>query len=200
MRRDVKKQQAAKGSIRIISGQWKGRKLPVLTAEGLRPTTDRTKETLFNWLMPYIKDRHCLDLFAGSGSLGFEALSRYADSVVFVEKHKQAADILRQNLQFLKTTSPSTQVILGDATDVIMRLDRQFDLIFLDPPFHQNLLPSIVEKLLVHQVMNKGCLIYIETELSHTQITIPPQWQLLKQSQTKQLCYRLFINDGEPTL
>jgi 16S rRNA (guanine966-N2)-methyltransferase len=197
MRRDVKKQQAAKGSIRIISGQWKGRKLPVLTAEGLRPTTDRTKETLFNWLMPYIKDRHCLDLFAGSGSLGFEALSRYAGSVVFVEKHKQAAGILRQNLLSLKASSPSTQVILGDAKEVIARLDRKFDLIFLDPPFRQNLLPDIVEKLLLHQVMNAGCLVYIETELSHTEIKFPPQWQLLKQSQTKQLCYRLFINDGE---
>lgn len=199
MRRDVKKQQAAKGSIRIISGQWKGRKLPVLAAEGLRPTTDRTKETLFNWLMPYIKDRHCLDLFAGSGSLGFEALSRYASSVVFVEKHKQAAETLRQNLQLLKTSSPLTQVILGDATEIVTRLDRQFDLIFLDPPFHQNLLPGIVEKLLAHQLLNLGCLIYIETEISHTDIRIPQEWRLLKQSQTKQLCYRLFINEGEQT-
>jgi 16S rRNA (guanine966-N2)-methyltransferase len=197
MRRDVKKQQAAKGSIRIISGQWKGRKLPVLTAEGLRPTTDRTKETLFNWLMPYIKDRACLDLFAGSGSLGFEALSRHAGSVIFVEKHKQAADILRQNLHLLKDTESATHVIQGDATEVITRLEGKFDLIFLDPPFHQNLLPGIIDKLSVNQLLNVGCLIYIETELLLTQIAIPQQWRLLKQSQTKQFSYRLFMYDPE---
>ena len=89
------------GSIRLISGQWKGRKLPVLDAEGLRPTTDRVKETLFNWLAAEIRDAHCLDLFAGSGSLGFEALSRYAAHVTMVEFNRSVAQQLIKNLNTL---------------------------------------------------------------------------------------------------
>ena len=96
--------QNAKGEVRIIAGLWRGRKLPVLNAEGLRPTGDRVKETLFNWLMPYIVDSHCLDCFAGSGSLGFEALSRQAKQVTFLELDKTVANQLKKNLQTLKTT------------------------------------------------------------------------------------------------
>lgn len=193
MRRDVKKQHSAKGSIRIISGQWKGRKLPVLSAEGLRPTTDRTKETLFNWLMPYVKERRCLDLFAGSGSLGIEALSRYAKSALFIEKHKAAADLINQNLTLLKVDNKDTKVICGDAHKVIDSLDSQFDLVFLDPPFNQNLLPNIIAKLMQSNLLSKGALIYVETELSFDENALPNEWAMLKQSQTKQMRYRLFI-------
>ena len=93
---------AAKGNIRIIAGQHRGRKLPVLMADGLRPTTDRVKETVFNWLMPYIQDATCLDCFAGSGGLGFEALSRGAKSVTFIELNKAAAQQLKENKALLK--------------------------------------------------------------------------------------------------
>ena len=93
--------QQAKGEVRIIAGLWRGRKLPVLNAEGLRPTGDRVKETLFNWLMPYIHQAECLDGFAGSGSLGFEALSRQAKKVTFLELDKTVANQLKKNLQQL---------------------------------------------------------------------------------------------------
>ena len=91
--------QRPSGHIRIISGQWRGRKLPVKDVIGLRPTTDRIKETVFNWLSPYVRDSHCLDLFAGSGGLIFEALSRYAESGLLFEKDAGAAAQLQQNIK-----------------------------------------------------------------------------------------------------
>ena len=103
----------APGSVRLISGRWKGRKLPVRDVEGLRPTTDRVKETLFNWLATDIRDSRCLDLFAGSGSLGFEALSRYASHVMMVEMDKGAAQQLAKNLQTLQ--SQQARIIQQDA-------------------------------------------------------------------------------------
>ena len=93
------------GQVRIIGGQWRSRKLPVHDVEGLRPTTDRVKETVFNWLAPYVVDADCLDLFAGSGGLSFEALSRYAQSALLLEKDRTAAKQLSKNLALLKCTN-----------------------------------------------------------------------------------------------
>ena len=117
--------QNAKGEVRIIAGLWRGRKLPVLNAEGLRPTGDRVKETLFNWLMPYIVDSHCLDCFAGSGSLGFEALSRQAKQVTFLELDKTVANQLKKNLQTLKTTSEQAQVINQNSLEFLKQAQNQ---------------------------------------------------------------------------
>ncbi|MGL5584420.1 MAG: 16S rRNA (guanine(966)-N(2))-methyltransferase RsmD, partial [Plesiomonas sp.] len=89
------------GQIRIISGQWRGRKLPVPDSPGLRPTTDRVRETLFNWLAPVLHGARCLDCFAGSGALGLEALSRYADHVVLLEFERHVADTLQKNVRDL---------------------------------------------------------------------------------------------------
>ncbi len=94
-------QQGKSGFVRIISGQWRGRKLPVRDVEGLRPTTDRVKETIFNWLAPHVRGTRCLDLFAGSGGLGLEALSRYAEQVTLIEMDKGAADQIKKNLTTL---------------------------------------------------------------------------------------------------
>jgi len=117
--------QNAKGEVRIIAGLWRGRKLPVLNAEGLRPTGDRVKETLFNWLMPYIVDSHCLDCFAGSGSLGFEALSRQAKQVTFLELDKSVANQLKKNLQTLKTTTEQAQVINQNSLEFLKQAQNQ---------------------------------------------------------------------------
>ena len=117
--------QNAKGEVRIIAGLWRGRKLPVLNAEGLRPTGDRVKETLFNWLMPYIVDSHCLDCFAGSGSLGFEALSRQAKQVTFLELDKTVANQLKKNLQTLKTTAEQAQVINQNSLEFLKQVQNQ---------------------------------------------------------------------------
>ncbi len=192
MRRGVKQPQKGTGSIRIISGRWRGRKLPVLDAEGLRPTTDRTKETLFNWLMPYVANRRCLDVFAGSGSLGLEALSRHAQSCVFIEKDKQAAQQLQNNFQLLKLPANEAQLHHGDALQLLSNLPVPFDLVFLDPPFHKNLLPGVIQSLEQNQLLATGGLVYIEAELTASNYAVPASWKCIKQSQTQQLSYRLY--------
>ena len=137
--------QGRAGVVRIISGQWKGRKLPVRDVDGLRPTTDRVKETIFNWLAPHVRGARCLDLFAGSGGLGLEALSRYAEKVTLVEMDKGAADQLRKNLAALG--SQQGEVIQADAVSWLQGPATPFDLVFLDPPFRRELLPQVCELL-----------------------------------------------------
>ncbi|MBY0417838.1 MAG: 16S rRNA (guanine(966)-N(2))-methyltransferase RsmD, partial [Pararheinheimera sp.] len=126
------------GFVRLISGKWKGRRLPVLDAAGLRPTSDRVKETLFNWLMQDVAGSTVLDCFAGSGSLGLEALSRYANFVLLLEKEAKAANLLKQHLKSLGSTE--AEVL---QTDTLLWLQkpaqRQFDLVFIDPPFRQDM-------------------------------------------------------------
>lgn len=180
------------GSIRIISGQFRGRKLPVQDAEGLRPTTDRTKETLFNWLMSDIRDSRCLDLFAGSGSLGIEALSRHAANVTFVDVNKAAAQQIRQNLSLLRVPKENYSIFQGDAGHIVSQLKAPYDIVFLDPPFHRNLLPDIINQLTDLSLVKKGGLIYIECEIEHADYSVPQHWRRIKESQTKQLSYRLF--------
>lgn len=180
------------GSIRVISGKYKGRKLPVMDAEGLRPTTDRTKETLFNWLMADVSQSRCLDLFAGSGSLGIEALSRNAEQVTFVELNKQAAAQINKNLSTLKTPGENYLVLQQDAIAATKNLPSPFDIVFLDPPFKQNLLPETIQALETQSLLKAGSLIYIECELENAGYVAPDDWLCIKESQTKQLSYRLF--------
>lgn len=185
-----------KGEIRIIAGIWRGRKLPVLNSTGLRPTGDRIKETLFNWLMPYITDASCLDCFAGSGALGFEALSRQAGQVTFLELDKKIANQLAKNLQNLKCDPQQAQVINQNSLDFLkqMQNERQFDVVFLDPPFHFNLVEQAITLLIQNNWLAPNALIYVETEKNNTLIT-PPDWQLLKQKTSGQVCYRLYQNN-----
>ncbi|MCC2617164.1 16S rRNA (guanine(966)-N(2))-methyltransferase RsmD [Aestuariibacter halophilus] len=180
------------GSIRLISGQWRGRKLPVLDRDGLRPTTDRTKETLFNWLMNDIRDSRCLDLFAGSGSLGLEALSRYARHVTFVELDKGAADQIRNNLRALQVPTEQAEVIFADACQTVTRLQHSYDVIFLDPPFGKGLLNPVIEALSQSGLVHPGSLIYIEHEPGESLSTMPNHWTCIKDKATKGFCYRLF--------
>lgn len=187
-----KKQQNKKptsGSIRIIAGKHRGRKLPVLDAEGLRPTTDRVKETVFNWLMPYLHEANCLDCFAGAGSLGFEALSRGAAQVHLIELNKVAAKQLLANKLLLKADN-----ITVNNVDVLNFLKTQtqqsFDLVFIDPPFRQNLVTQTCE-LLENGWLAEQALIYVETEAEGDQ-TIPSNWQLLKEKIAGQVAYRLY--------
>ncbi|AWL10858.1 16S rRNA (guanine(966)-N(2))-methyltransferase [Saliniradius amylolyticus] len=192
-----KNRRKAGGQIRIISGQWRGRKLPVLDHEGLRPTTDRNKETLFNWLAPYLADSRCLDGFAGSGSLGLEALSRHAAQVVFVEKHKAAAMQIQKNCQTLKLSPEQAQVRQTDLLSYLQGKEQPFDLVFLDPPFERNLLPTAIEALDQHQWLSPEALIYVESE-QDLNLDWPEHWQLLKQKQAGQVVYRLFQRQVEP--
>lgn len=192
MRRGVKKQQGKKGAIRIISGQWRGRKLPVLDAEGLRPTTDRNKETLFNWLMHDTHGSRCLDVFAGSGGLGFEALSRYAAFCQFIEKDKNNARQLSENIQLIGLEGSQANVIHQDALDALKQLQAPFDVIFLDPPFHQNLLEKSISLIEEHGLLAPDGVIYIEHEAGHPALAIPNSWQLEKDRNNRQVIMQVY--------
>ncbi|ART80573.1 16S rRNA (guanine(966)-N(2))-methyltransferase RsmD [Oceanisphaera avium] len=184
----VNKAAVATGQIRLIGGLWRGRKLPVLDSVGLRPTGDRIKETLFNWLMFDIRQAHCLDLFAGSGSLGFEALSRGAAQVVLVEKSPQVATQLRQNLASLPA-APAT-VHQQDALQFLQGIAQPFDVVFLDPPFHQQLLSDVCQLLEAGGWLAPNAKIYIERE--QLAPILPANWQLLKNKQAGQVSYQLY--------
>ena len=183
------------GTIRLISGQWRGRKLPVHDVEGLRPTTDRVKETLFNWLATDVRHSRCLDVFAGSGSLGFEALSRYASYVMMIEQEPKAARQLQQNLQTLQCTQ--AQVVCRDALQVLQQpCTEPFELVFLDPPFRKELLSQVIPLLEQQGWLADSALIYLERENEGTAPLIPANWQLLKDKQAGQVCYQLYLRES----
>ncbi len=182
---------ASKGHIRIISGQHRGRKLPVLLAEGLRPTTDRVKETVFNWLMPYIQDAKCLDCFAGSGGLGFEALSRGAESVTFIELNKAAAQQLMANKATLK--ADNVEVLSTNALAFLQKNQQAFSLVFIDPPFRKGLAQQTAQAL-SQQGLTENALIYVEMEVDNNSQVMPSHWQLLKEKVAGQVVYRLYQN------
>lgn len=187
--RKQQNKKAASGNIRIIAGKYRGRKLPVLMADGLRPTTDRVKETLFNWLMPYIQDAHCLDCFAGAGSLGFEALSRGAANVTLVELNKSAAKQLLANKQLINANNIG--VINTSVLDFLKApVTIPYDIVFIDPPFRQNLV-SQTSELLEQSWLSDQALIYVEMESEGSQ-PLPNNWHLLKEKIAGQVAYRLF--------
>ncbi|MDO6692372.1 16S rRNA (guanine(966)-N(2))-methyltransferase RsmD [Aliiglaciecola sp. 3_MG-2023] len=192
MKRGVKKQNAITGSIRVISGKWRGRKLAVLEAQGLRPTTDRMKETLFNWLMPYVHESRCLDMFAGSGSLGFEALSRHATSATFIELDKMAAKVISSNLERLQVSEQQTQVIQGNSLEVCNRLSDNFDLIFIDPPFNAGLVPKAIDAISINNLATTDSIIYIECETQNQGYSVPENWQCIKEKSTQSVSSKLF--------
>lgn len=188
-----KPQSAPLGQIRIIGGKWRGRKLPVRDSEGLRPTTDRIKETLFNWLMPVVQDARCLDCYAGSGSLGFEALSRFANSVTFIELDKQNAQLLSDNKMRLQADNAT--VINNSSLTVLNQMGTPFDLVFIDPPFRKGLLNETIQLLENNQWLADESWIYIESEAESPLTDIPANWQLHREKIAGQVAYRLFIRN-----
>lgn len=141
------------GQVRIIAGQWRGRRLPVADVPGLRPSGDRGRETLFNWLQTHVNGARCADLFAGTGALGFEAASRGAAQVWLIEKNRQAANALRESGQLLK--AQQVQVVEGDALSWLDQQEPQsLDLVFVDPPFESGLVSSALE-----HIKSSGCLV-----------------------------------------
>ncbi|HGO5853650.1 TPA: 16S rRNA (guanine(966)-N(2))-methyltransferase RsmD [Mannheimia haemolytica] len=179
------------GEVRVIAGLWRGRKLPVLNAEGLRPTTDRVKETVFNWLMHDIAHSRCLDCFAGSGSLGIEALSRQAQAVVFLEKFANAANQLKKNLQALKSEQGS--VIHTDTLAYLAQKNNgePFDIVFIDPPFHQGFVPQVISLLAENNWLAPNAILYVETEKNHPPLELPQGWQILKEKTAGMVVSRL---------
>jgi len=180
-------------SCRIISGKWRGRKVTFGDAEGLRPTTDRIRETVFNWLQPYIHQSHCLDAFAGSGVLGFEALSRGASDLVFVEQNSKTVKNLKENINALKADDVS--VVHQDALCWLSSAkgEQSFDLVFLDPPFHAELLAKTATLLAQSGCLAKDAIIYVEHNIAED-IILPESWFCLKQKKAGQVAYKLFEN------
>lgn len=173
--------------VRIIGGRWRGRKLKVAPAAGLRPTPDRVRETLFNWLQPALEGSHCLDLFAGSGALGFEALSRGAESVVMVESNPALAALLQEEAVLLGASS--ARIVHADALAWLNGEARPFDIVFLDPPFSDSLLERACSRLLERQLLADGALVYMES--ADNPPAGPPQLEKIKQGQAGQVQYRL---------
>ena len=156
-------------SFRISSGLFKGLKFKFPSSEGLRPTKSIVKETLFNWLRFSIPGSKVLDLFSGSGSLAFEAISREAMSVTIVEKDKTVFDSLKKNSNNLKTNT-SVQLINDDALKYLDSIkNKRFDIIFLDPPFFKNYLDLCLSKIEANQIIGKKSKIYIESEFEITE-------------------------------
>jgi 16S rRNA (guanine966-N2)-methyltransferase len=166
------------GKVRIIAGTLRGSKLPVHDVPGLRPTPDRVRETLFNWLMPYLPGARCLDLFAGTGALGIEASSRGAGEVVLVECDPLLADSLRKELARLKVTS--AQVFAEPAERFLAGRARRFDIVFLDPPFAAGLWTPIAQQLEQSGWLAEHAMIYIETSAG-AEPPLPPTWRRWRQ-------------------
>ncbi|AXN02271.1 16S rRNA (guanine(966)-N(2))-methyltransferase [Candidatus Purcelliella pentastirinorum] len=176
--------------IRIISGKWKGKKIIIPNIKKLKPTKDIIKETLFNWIEPYIYKSSCLDCFAGSGSLGLEALSRNASSVTFLEKNKYIIKILKKNIKKLKILN--TKIINTNALKWIKKTKKKYNLIFIDPPFKTNLITQIVKIIKINKCLKNKSLIYIEKNNKDKNIKLPKNWEIYKTKYTKNITYSIY--------
>ena len=180
--------------LRIIGGQWRSRKLPIPDADGLRPTPDRVRETLFNWLQTTICGSRCLDLFSGSGALTFEALSRDARHVTLVEKQRSVAYQLANNIDLLKC-SDRAQLLQMDAMTAIGLLIKQrsspFDIVFLDPPFYKGLLLPAIKALMDAELILPHTLLYIEAERTQRDLDELEGWKYIRKKEAGQIWYAL---------
>ncbi|ADO46557.1 16S rRNA (guanine(966)-N(2))-methyltransferase [[Enterobacter] lignolyticus] len=178
------------GQIRIIGGQWRGRKLPVPDSPGLRPTTDRVRETLFNWLAPHMVDARCLDCFAGSGALGLEALSRYAASATLLEMERNVAQQLQKNLATLKAAN--ARVVNANTLAFLAAPGTPHDVVFIDPPFRKGLLDETLRLLESNGWLADDALIYVESEVENGLPPVPASWELHREKVAGQVAYRLY--------
>lgn len=185
-----KPNRAASGQIRIIGGQWRGRKLPVPDSPGLRPTTDRVRETLFNWLAPSMVNARCLDCFAGSGALGLEALSRYAGASTLIEMERGVAQQLKQNLATLKAANAN--VVNTNTLTFLNQTGTPHDIVFVDPPFRKGLLDETLRLLEVNGWLADDALIYVESEVENGLPPVPVRWDLHREKVAGQVAYRLY--------
>ncbi len=184
--------------VRIIAGRWRGRKIRFATNLSIRPSPDRVRETVFNWLTPYLINSRCLDLYAGSGVLGFEALSRGASEMVFVDTEKAIIKQLQQQHQILKIDSESAissvEYLHVDANKYLTTKQKPYDLVFLDPPYLQNRIPDIIELLLNNSLLNTNGIIYIEMAKMESFPELPNEWELIKKKIMSQVaCYLIQV-------
>ena len=175
--------------VRIVAGQWRGRKIEFLNLKSLRPTPDRVRETLFNWLAPTITNARCLDLFAGSGVLGFEALSRGAASVVLVDNNIHVCAKLREQAALLK--AQNTRIVHQEATQFISHTQDTFDIVFIDPPFRSDLASALVHTLSNHPILNPNTMIYVEMPITQRLDIAETEWNIVRTGKTSQVRYFL---------
>ena len=181
--------RGASGTLRVIGGRYRSRQLRVVARPGLRPTPDRVRETLFNWLGQDLGGLACLDLYAGSGALGFEAASRGAAPVVMVEKDRVALAELERS----RSALGAAQVVIvgGDADLFLAREKTRFDVVFLDPPFRQNAVAPVLGKL--PSRLRPQARVYVEADAP---VAVPQRWTELKRARAGQVSYQLLRWDG----
>jgi 16S rRNA (guanine966-N2)-methyltransferase len=177
-----------RSTVRIIGGQWRSRRLEFPERDGLRPTPDRVRETVFNWLAPRLAGARCLDLFAGSGAFGFEALSRGAARAVLVERDAKALTALHDNRQRLQ--AETAEIVAGDALEFLNRPVEPFDIVFLDPPYTSGLLAPCLARLAERGWVRPGGFIYLEASEGQPP-ALPAGWTLMRSKTAGQVGYHL---------
>jgi len=193
--------QAGRQSLRIIAGEWRGRKIPFATVAGLRPTQDRVRETLFNWVADLIPGATCLDLFAGTGALGLEALSRGAKQVNFVDLSVIATSALNDNLKQLPIAAGQVAKVeqmssfdwlrsYKDRSSSVEQIER-YDLVLLDPPFALALMQDMLTALCDSQCLAPKAMIYVEQAQPLTDLLLPQGWKLHRSKKAGQVFYGL---------
>ena len=192
---------AGPNALRIIGGEWRGRRIRFPRRPGIRPTPDRVRETLFNWLAPAVGGSRCLDLFAGSGALGLEALSRGASAVTFVETDRATADALRE---IVTTLAPDRGLVVRrEALSWLADPPQPFDIVFLDPPFGSGLVAPAAQALESGSWLQPGARIYLEMAAAEGPPELPAGWKLHRSGRAGAVGYHLALrrgNDGvKPT-
>ena len=183
-----------RSSVRIISGGKRGSKIHFPSLPGLRPSGDRVRETLFSWLQTSIAGSRCLDMFAGSGALGFEAASRSAARVAMIEKNRNAAKSLQENadrLQFDNVDVLTADALVGD-TFKLKLAARQFDLLFVDPPFSENLHQTAIDLVQQQQLLTPDALVYVESGKRADTLQVPDHWQLFREKVAGEVRMQLY--------
>ncbi|MDJ0739409.1 MAG: 16S rRNA (guanine(966)-N(2))-methyltransferase RsmD [Gammaproteobacteria bacterium] len=177
--------------VRIIGGRHRGRRLPFVPVRGLRPTPDRVRETLFNWLRADVAGARCLDLFAGSGAIGLEALSRGAAALTLVERHRAVAERLRANVALLHEEA-ALEVIQADALRWLATATaRRYDIVFVDPPFATDLMAAACARLETRGWLADDAVVYLEQDAHRAWPALPPSWTLYREGRAGQSAQRL---------
>jgi 16S rRNA (guanine966-N2)-methyltransferase len=185
------KRSDKQSQLRIIGGEWRGRKLTFIPADGLRPTGDRIRETLFNWLAASVAGARCADLFAGSGALGLEALSRGAAHCDFVDCSNVAVARVREHLKLLGAQDKSDCHSVS-ALEFLRDASAPYDIVFIDPPFRLQLVEPVCAALSQNKLLQENALVYIEMEATQPAPQTPPEWNLHRKKHAGNVTYRLF--------
>jgi len=187
--------KSTENSLRIIGGEWRSRRIPFAADTGVRPTADRIRETLFNWLQGITPEAHCLDLFAGSGALAFEALSRGAASVTMVDEDLRVIQQLQQNTALLKTDKATMK--WSDALSFLSEYEplpeqaKRYDIVFLDPPYRDDIIGECTQRLEKSGWLANTAWVYMECGADQALAEIPGNWELLHNKKSSQIRYAL---------